>query len=269
MKTSQQTNITSVYRNQNVLIRAVFERAGDTRKVLCVALSPPSAPAQRRLEGPRAKSNSKHSPLIQRRDALQAGVSSTALTRLTREGVLLHVGRGLYQLAEVNAPSPELVDVSLRHPKAVIVLISALAYHAIGTQRSSEVWVQLPINAPTPGTKWPPLRIVRSPLDKAFTEGVDTHQIGGYPVRITSVDRTIVDCFKHRSLGGLDVAIEALRERMKQRSGENRSLQNRHRYSRLMRVSRIMQPYMKAMLCDRRATPLECNHAASLLFQLR
>jgi hypothetical protein len=30
--------IQSVYRNQNVLIRAVFERAGDARKVLCVAL---------------------------------------------------------------------------------------------------------------------------------------------------------------------------------------------------------------------------------------
>jgi transposase len=38
MKTSKQTKITSIYRNQNVLIRAVFQRDGDTRKVLCVAL---------------------------------------------------------------------------------------------------------------------------------------------------------------------------------------------------------------------------------------
>ena len=36
MKTSRQTQ--SVYRNQNSLVRAVFERAGDARKVLCVAL---------------------------------------------------------------------------------------------------------------------------------------------------------------------------------------------------------------------------------------
>ena len=36
MKTSHQAN--SVYRNQNALIRSVFERAGDPRKVLCVAL---------------------------------------------------------------------------------------------------------------------------------------------------------------------------------------------------------------------------------------
>ena len=36
MKTSRQTR--SVYRNQNSFVRAVFERAGDARKVLCVAL---------------------------------------------------------------------------------------------------------------------------------------------------------------------------------------------------------------------------------------
>ena len=36
MKPSRKTQ--SVYRNQNALVRAVFERAGDARKVLCVAL---------------------------------------------------------------------------------------------------------------------------------------------------------------------------------------------------------------------------------------
>lgn len=216
----------------------------------CITMTSPleqaSAPMSNLLTT--LKQLSKRSPLIQRRDALEAGVSSTALTRLTREGSLLRVGRGLYQLAEEEAPSPELVEVSLRYPKGVIVLISALAFHSIGTQRSGEVWVQLPINSPTPGTKWPPLRVVRSRLDKAFSEGVETHQIGGHPVRITSVDRTIVDCFKHRSQVGLDVAIEALRERMSQRSGARRSLQDLHRFSRMMRVSRIMQPYMEAMV---------------------
>lgn len=38
MKASQKPKKQSVYRNQSVLIRAVFERAADPRKVLCVAL---------------------------------------------------------------------------------------------------------------------------------------------------------------------------------------------------------------------------------------
>jgi len=195
----------------------------------------------------RLKKLSEKSPLIQRGDALVAGLSSNALTELTRNGVLLRVGRGLYQLADCEAPNPELVEVSRHHPKGVIVLVSALAFHGIGSQRASKVWLQLPINSPTPTSKWPPLRIVRSRLPEAFTEGVETHEIGGHPVRITSVDRTVVDCFKHRSLVGLDVAVEALRERMEDRVGERRSLQNLNRYSRLMRVARVMQPYMEAM----------------------
>ena len=41
-----------------MLIRAVFQRAGDTRKVLCVALSPHLRSLQRRPQAPHAKANS-------------------------------------------------------------------------------------------------------------------------------------------------------------------------------------------------------------------
>lgn len=189
----------------------------------------------------------KCSPLLQRKDVLAAGLSSADITSLTRQGTLNRVGRGLYQLADTEAPNAELVEVSIHQPKGVIVLISALAFHGVGSHRASEIWLQLPINAPTPKSKWPPLRIIRSRLAEAFTEGVDTHEIGGHPVRVTSLDRTIVDCFKHRSAVGLEVAVEALRERMANRKGEQRSLQNLHRYSHLMRVARVMQPYLEAL----------------------
>lgn len=189
----------------------------------------------------------KRSSLLLRKDVLAAGLSSAAITSLTRQGTLNRVGRGLYQLADTEAPNAELVEVSIRQPKGVIVLISALAFHGVGSHRASEIWLQLPINAPTPSSKWPPLRIIRSRLAAAFTEGVETHEIGGHPVRVTSRDRTIVDCFKHRSAVGLEVAVEALRERMANRKGEQRSLQNLHRYSHLMRVARVMQPYLEAL----------------------
>ncbi len=189
----------------------------------------------------------KRSSLLLRKDVLAAGLSSAAITSLTRQGTLNRVGRGLYQLADTEAPNADLVEVSVRQPKGVIVLISALAFHGVGSHRASEIWLQLPINAPTPSSKWPPLRIIRSRLAAAFTEGVETHEIGGHPVRVTSRDRTIVDCFKHRSAVGLEVAVEALRERMANRKGEQRSLQNLHRYSHLMRVARVMQPYLEAL----------------------
>jgi predicted transcriptional regulator of viral defense system len=104
--------------------------------------------------------------------------------------------------------------------------------------------MQLPANYPTPKVTHPPLRIVRSRMPEAFTEGVETHIVAGYPVKITSLDRTIVDCFKHRNLVTLELCLEALRERMKM---PRRSLQDVHRYAAMMGVSRIMQPYLEAL----------------------
>jgi predicted transcriptional regulator of viral defense system len=85
---------------------------------------------------------------------------------------------------------------------------------------------------------------VRSRIPEAFSEGVETHTIAGRPVRITSVDRTIVDCFKHRNQVTLEVCLEALRERMRDRKD---SLQNLHRYAELQGMKKIMQPYMEAL----------------------
>jgi predicted transcriptional regulator of viral defense system len=81
-------------------------------------------------------------------------------------------------------------------------------------------------------------------MPAAFTEGVETHIIAGYPVKITSLDRTIVDCFKYRNLVTLELCLEALRERMKT---PRRSLQNLHRFAAKMGVSRIIQPYLEAL----------------------
>lgn len=156
------------------------------------------------------------------------------------------VGRGLYRLAENGSYNhPDLVEAAVRIPKGVIVLLSALNFHGIGTHPAWEVWIQLPANFPTPRIAYPPLRIIRSRMPGAFAEGVETHQIAGHPVRITDVDRTIVDCFKHRNKVTLEVCIEALRERL---STRRHSLQSLHRYAKLMGVSRVMQPYMEALV---------------------
>ena len=188
---------------------------------------------------------SEESKVIRRAAALEAGVSSSALTKLTREGVLTRVGRGLYQLTDSGGyEHPDLVEVSLQAPKGVIVLLSALSFHGVGTHPAREVWLQLPANYPPPRIEWPPVRVIRTRLQNAFTLGVDIHQIAGHPVPITDLDRTIVDSFKHRSHVGLDVCLEALRDRMRDRRD---SLQNLHRYARAMRVSKVMQPYLEAL----------------------
>jgi predicted transcriptional regulator of viral defense system len=184
-------------------------------------------------------------PLIRVSDAAAVGIPRITLSRLAKSGAIRRAGRGLYSAAKTGAyDHPDMVEASLLVPKGVIVLLSALNFHGIGTHPAWEVWMQLPANYPTPKVTHPPLRIVRSRMPEAFTEGVETHIVAGYPVKITSLDRTIVDCFKHRNLVTLELCLEALRERMKM---PRRSLQDVHRYAAMMGVSRIMQPYLEAL----------------------
>jgi predicted transcriptional regulator of viral defense system len=111
---------------------------------------------------------------------------------MVESGVVERLGRGLYRLADGEGyDHPDLVEAALRVPKGVVVLLSALNFHGIGTQVARQVWMQLPANYPTPRIEHPPLWIVRSRKPEAFTLGVETHRIAGHAVRITDPDGKI------------------------------------------------------------------------------
>lgn len=184
-------------------------------------------------------------PLFRRAEALAAGVNAMALTRLERAGLIMRTGRGLYCLVgEPGHIMPGLMEAALQVPKGVVCLISALAFHHIGTQQPREIWMMIPHNCPTPKVQWPPLRIIRSRVPESFTLGVETHLLDGVPVKVTDPDRTIVDCFKHRNHVTLEACLEALRERQRNR---RKSLVPMHRYREKLRMDRVMRPYMEVL----------------------
>ena len=74
--------------------------------------------------------------------------------------------------------------------------------------------------------------------------GVETHDVGGVEVRVTSPARTVADCFKFRNKIGVDVAIEALRDFTRRHRGRAQDLA---RFAKLCRVTRVMQPYLDSL----------------------
>ena len=174
---------------------------------------------------------SKGRPVVRATEAVRAGIPRISLSRMTRSGL-------------VGYEHPDLVEAALRVPKGMVVLVSALNFHGIGTQVAREVWMQLPANSPTPRVEHPPLRIVRSRKPKAFTLGVEMHSIAGVPVRISDPDRTIVDCFRHRGTVTLEVCLEALRERLRNRRQSLNAIQD---YARQLGAWRVMKPYLEAL----------------------
>jgi predicted transcriptional regulator of viral defense system len=143
--------------------------------------------------------------------ALRLGVHPRTLYGLRDQGVLEQVDRGLYRLADLPAlAEPDLVTVALKVPRAVICLISALAFHELTTQIPHEVYVALERGSERPRLTHPPLRVFWF-SGPSFHAGVEEHQIDGVPVCIYGPEKTVADCFKFRNKVGLDIAIEALR----------------------------------------------------------
>jgi len=173
------------------------------------------------------------------------GIHHEYLRQLCKEGKLMRVGRGLYSLPDA--------DVTLHHglaqalkaiPKGVICLLSALRFHEIGTQAPHEVWIAIDRRAARPRVRHPRMRIVRF-SGKSLSEGVDEYNIEGVPVRIYNPAKTVVDCFKYRNKIGLDVALEALREVIRERRCTTDEL---WRYAKICRVTRPMRSYMEAII---------------------
>jgi len=107
------------------------------------------------------------------------------------------------------------------------------------------VWIQLPMKAHAPRIEWPPIRIIRTSVNALFTEGVEEHRLSGEAIRITTPARTVADCFKHRSKLGIDVCVEALRETLREKKS---TIGEIGRMGRLLRVGKVMRPYLEAMI---------------------
>jgi len=173
------------------------------------------------------------------------GVHHEYLRQLCKEGKLIRIGRGLYSLPDADVTIHHgLAQAGKAVPKAVICLLSALRFHAIGTQAPHEVWIAIDRRASRPRAKYPKLRIVRF-SGRSLTEGVEELPIEGVPVRIYNPAKTVADCFKYRNKIGLDVAIEALREVIRERKATADDL---WRYAEICRVTKIMRPYMEAIV---------------------
>lgn len=182
--------------------------------------------------------------LVRPRDLEPLGIPRISLTRAVRRRQLERVGRGLYGLPEraVSAHGT-LAEAACRVPKGVVCLLSALRFHGLTTQAPFEVWLAIDNKAIAPKLDYPPLRIVRF-SGAALTEGVEAHVVDGVTVRVTSVAKTVADCFKYRNKIGLDVALEALREAWREKRMTSDEL---WRCAKTCRVANVMRPYLDSL----------------------
>lgn len=181
---------------------------------------------------------------LRARELEAAGVSRPQLSRLVAAGKLQRLARGLYALPEYQGNEHSaLLAVAKRAPHAVFCLLTALRLHELTTQTPFEVWIAIGNKDHPPRVDYPPLRVVRfSAASLRF--GVQVRRLAGGSVKVTSVAKTVADCFKFRNKIGLDIALEALREARRARKVTADDL---WRCARVNRVANVMRPYMEAV----------------------
>jgi predicted transcriptional regulator of viral defense system len=176
--------------------------------------------------------------------AIRLGIAPRTLYALRDSGQIVEVTRGVYRLP--NVPSTEhsdLVQVSLRIPKGIICLISALAFYNLTTQIPHKVYVALPLDAEKPRLLYPPVRLFWL-SHPAYSAGIEEHLLEGVTVRMYCREKTIADCFKYRNKIGMSIVLDALKESL-QFGCKSESLL---KYARIDRVEKIMRPYLEALV---------------------
>lgn len=183
-------------------------------------------------------------PIRRSRDLEKAGITRIELSRYVAAGELRRIRRGVYCLPDyLPNEHGDFAIVATKIPGALVCLLSALRYHALSTQAPSEVWIAIDRKARAPRFDYPNLKVVRF-SQEALNYGVEIQILEGVMVHITTIEKTIADCFKYRNKVGLDVALEALREAVLNRTFDWDEL---WRCAKIDRVSNIIRPYLEAL----------------------
>lgn len=183
--------------------------------------------------------------LLRGADLDRLGIHRMHLKRLVDRGVVVRRARGVYEAAEPRISEHDsIVEVTTRVPKATICLLTALRIHQLTTQNPFDVWIMIDRKARPPSIDSPPVRVVRA-SGSALTEGVETMTLDGAAVHVTSVAKTVADCFKYRSVIGVDVAIEALRDAWR---GRRACMDEIVAMAKVDRVATVMRPYLESVV---------------------
>ncbi len=166
------------------------------------------------------------------------------LKRLVDCGELIRRSRGVYTLPDHESTRHTgMAEVCARAPIATVCLISALDFHELTTQIAHAVWIMIDRKGRRPKIDCPSIEIVYA-SGASLTRGVETHEIEGVNVRITSPAKTVADCFRYHDRVGQDVAVEALRDCLHQRKATPSQI---FKMAEIDRVVKTMRPYIEAL----------------------
>lgn len=176
-----------------------------------------------------------------------AGITATTVSRMERAGEVVRLARGLYQLPDAELDAQQsLAEAARLVPKGVICLGSALAFHGLTDHMPPKVWIAIGRKDWRPRVTYPPIRVARF-SDELLQRSVEQKNIASTPVPVFGVAKTVADLFRYRRTVGDALAIEGLRQALRQRKATPAEIAHE---AKAAGVWTTMEPYVMALTGD-------------------
>ena len=177
----------------------------------------------------------------------EAGITATTVSRMERAGEVVRLARGIYQLPDAALDAQQsLALVARLVPRGVICLASALAFHGLTDQMPPKVWIAIGRKDWRPRLTYPPIRMARF-SDALLGSSVERQKIAGTSVPVFGIAKTLADLFRYRRTVGDALAVEGLRQALRQRKATPAEIA---REAEAAGVWATMQPYVMALTSD-------------------
>jgi hypothetical protein len=147
-------------------------------------------------------------------EASEAGLSKHGLYRLLDEGEVIALRRGLYRRADAALADLGLITIASVAPRATMCLATALAHHGLSDAIPIAPDIALPRGTRPPAgarAQWHFFGLGTFDLGRGTLALDATTEIGLY-----SPERCIIDAFRTRGTEGDELAIQALKEWLRQ-----------------------------------------------------
>ncbi len=175
----------------------------------------------------------------------KAGFNKTLLKTSLKNNRVNRIDRGLYRLSEgMSFSNPDLIAISIKIPRGVVCLLSALAFHEATNEIPKYVDVAIPRGTHENRIKYPPIRFYRF-APKVWEAGMENREIEGHKIKIYCLAKTVADSFKFRNRIGVNVAREALKVAITEKHIKPKEIMQ---YAKICRVDKIIKPILETML---------------------
>ena len=178
-------------------------------------------------------------------DIMKAGFKRTNLNKLLRSGKAQKIGHNIYKLTKSPSESnPDFAIVAIKAPRAVVCLISALAFHEATDEIPRQIDLAIPQKSRANKINYPPVRFYRF-TQAAWETGIEKHKIGIRSIRVYNLAKTIADCFKFRNKIGVDIARSALKTAVTEKHIQAKEIMH---YAKICRVHNIVKLILETLL---------------------